>query len=138
MHQYRTPAAHVLPLSVRINAVKLPHLFTSESYFSPRGRLAVRQNPRQPSDVAVLAILLTLFIVIWTCWFIVTTFFASTWRRQVDEWHDYFLRHGWLSRGVSDELKVMEKGFALPMVIAATILLAVMALTVLVLAPLFD
>lgn len=95
--------------------------------------LSVRKAvPRLSMSPLALTIFLLVFIAFWVCWLLLVLVFPRAWEKFVDWENDFFLRRGLIPSSLGLTLKRLEKGFVLKLVLAATILLACMALAIVV------
>ena len=78
----------------------------------------------------LLILFLVCFLVTRLALFVFSIISLARWNRMVDRVHHYFLQRRIISSRVSEQMKILEKGFVLRLILAATILIATVDLSV--------
>jgi hypothetical protein len=78
----------------------------------------------------LLILFLVCFLMTWLALFVFSIISPAGWSRKVDRIHQYFLQRRIISNRVSEQMKILEKGFVLRLILAATILIATLDLSV--------
>ena len=81
-------------------------------------------------SASLLILFLFGFILAWVALFLFSIVSPAGWNRFVDRVHEFFLERRFISNLVSEQMKILEKGFVVRLILAATILVAAMDLSV--------